>query len=488
MTTNNHLIKVRRFPQGMRSKLFIVFIVFVVVALILLWGFQILMLDSFYYRLTKSRMTASAEQIAALYETDDENFTQNLSAISLNNDFCVYIFDETGSSVAKIHSENGCIIHVINGEALTNLYKTALENGGEYFEIASLSMFKNDSESAKPMMYAKYSLRDRIVYASIKGTAKGDLIIILDAATAPLSIIKGVLIVQLLITSITMTILAACISNWLAKRLSQPIAQVNRAAKKLTEGEYDVKFEGGDYREICELSDTLNQTAKELKKTDMMQKELIANISHDLRTPLTLITGYCEMMRDIEGENTPENMQVVLDETARLSSLVSDLIDLSKYQNGSEKFEKESVDMDYLLLETVDRYKKLMQGKDYTFVYESVGPTFAMCDKKRILQVIYNLINNAINYCGDDKTVIIKLSTTSEGKVRVEVIDHGAGIAKEDLPLIFDRYYKVDKVHRRAVTGTGLGLSIVKGILEKHGAVYGVQSELGAGRIFYFEL
>ena len=86
-----------------------------------------------------------------------------------------------------------------------------------------------------------------------------------------------------------------------------------------------------------------------------MQKELIANISHDLRTPLTLITGYCEMMRDIEGENTPENMQVVLDETARLSSLVSDLIDLSKYQSGAQKLEIESVDMDFLILETVER-------------------------------------------------------------------------------------------------------------------------------------
>lgn len=482
------MLKIHRYPQAMRSKLFTVLIIFVALSLILLWGFQVFMLDSFYYELTKSRMSDSAEQIEELYESDDENFTQNLSAISLNNDFCVYIFDGSGDAIAKIHSENGCIIHVINGESLTSLYKTAVANGGEYFEIASLSAFKDNGETAKKHLHSRYILRDRIVFTSVKNTAKGDLIIILDAATVPINIIKGVLIVQLLITSIIMTLVAASISNWLAKKLSRPIIEVNRAAKKLTEGEYDVKFTGEGYREIYELSDTLNQTAKELKKTDMMQKELIANISHDLRTPLTLITGYCEMMRDIEGENNPENMQVVIDETARLSSLVNDLIDLSKYQSGSEEFEKESVDMDFLLLETVDRYKKLMQGKDYLFVYESVGPTFAMCDKKRILQVIYNLINNAINYCGDDKTVIIKLSTTDAGKVRVEVIDHGAGIAKEDLPLIFDRYYKVDKVHRRAVTGTGLGLSIVKNILEKHDAVYGVQSELGKGSVFYFEL
>ena len=148
----------------------------------------------------------------------------------------------------------------------------------------------------------------------------------------------------------------------------------------------------------------------------------------------------------------------------------------------------ESVDLDFLILETVERYRKLMVGKDYTFVYESVGPTFVNCDKKRILQVIYNLTNNAINYAGEDKTVILRLSVTESGRKRVEVIDHGEGIAKDDLPLIFDRYYKVDKVHKRAVTGTGLGLSIVKGILEAHGAAYGVESELGKGSTFWFEL
>ena len=202
-----------------------------------------------------------------------------------------------------------------------------------------------------------------------------------------------------------------------------------------------------------------------------------------------MITGYCEMMRDIEGENTPENMQVVLDETARLTSLVNDLVDLSKYQNGAgPKVEIEHIDLDAMLAEVIDRYRKLMAGKGYTFVYESVGQRFADCDKKRILQVVYNLINNAINYAGDDKTVLVRLCDAADGRARVEVIDHGEGIEKENLPYIFDRYYKVDKVHKRAVTGTGLGLSIVKNILTAQGAPFGVTSEVGKGSTFYFEL
>lgn len=471
----------------MRITLFASLSVFVMLSLILMWSFQLFMLDTFYYQSVRGRISSAATQIAAAYDKDHESFSKSATAAGLNNDFCIFAFNASGNPVAKVHSDAGCIIHAVNGEALTAMYDKALQNGGEHIERASLAGFAQGKNN-NPLSYRKYSLRDRVLYVSVRESDKGPIIIIIDAAVSPGNVIKGALLTQHIIITIIMVLVTAVVSNTIAKKLSQPIADVNKAAKRLTVGEYDVEFTGDGYREIYELSDTLNHTAKELKKTELMQKELIANISHDLRTPLTLITGYCEMMRDIEGENNPENMQVVLDETARLSSLVNDLVDLSKYQSGNESFEKESIDMDALLIETVDRYRKLMQGKDYTFIYESVGQTYAMCDQKRILQVIYNLINNAINYAGDDKTVILKLLTTAEGRVRIEVIDHGMGIAKEDLPMIFDRYYKVDKVHKRAVTGTGLGLSIVKEILEKHGAVYGVQSELGEGSIFYFEL
>ncbi len=470
----------------MRRKLFIYLIVFVSLALLLLWGFQYFMLDTFYYNLTKTRMTSSAPQIAAIYDTDRDDFAESVYAVALNNEFCINVFGSDGKLITSADIGGGCIIHNTEDDTLSKLYREALENGGEYFHDAELDGFQNRKEHTFPK--SRYSVRDRVLYVAVADTSKGDLILMFDAAVKPVGIIKGVLTMHLLITTIIMIFLAAIIANMLAKRLSQPIADVNRAAKRLTAGQYDVEFTGDGYREIYELSDTLNQTAQDLRRSDTIQKELIANISHDLRTPLTLITGYCEMMRDIEGENNPENMQVVLDETNRLSSLVSDLIDLSKYQGGAQKLDLESVDIDFLLLETVERYRKLMVGKDYTFVYESIGPTFARCDKKRILQVIYNLINNAVNYAGEDKTVIIKLSASENGKKLVEITDHGEGIAKEDLPLIFDRYYKVDKVHKRAVTGTGLGLSIVKNILEVHGAAYGVRSEIGTGSTFFFEI
>jgi len=469
-------------PLKMRFKLFANLIVFVFVVLVLLWALQVFLLDTFFYQVTKNRMISAADRIEEMYQKDPRVFPGRINSIALNNEFCVSVFGKDGRLITTADIGSGCIIHNTNDQTLNELYQKALESGGEYFHRAGLSGFNRKQTGDQ------YDVRDRILYASVRNTEVGTLILLFDAPSSPVSIIKGVMIVQLIMVTIVLTVIAALMANSLAKNLSQPIADVNRAAKKLVAGEYDVKFTGAGYREIYELSETLNQTAKDLKRTEQMQKELIANISHDLRTPLTLITGYCEMMRDIEGENNPENMQVVLDETARLSSLVNDLIELSKYENGTQNYTLESVDLDFLLLETVERYRKLLAEKEYTILYESVGPTFVQCDKKRILQVVYNLVSNAINYAGEDKTVILRLTDGENGRKRVEIIDHGAGIAKEDLPLIFDRYYKVDKTHSRAVTGTGLGLSIVKNILEGHGAVYGVQSELGKGSIFYFEL
>lgn len=477
-----------RHVMRMRAKLFVSFAVFTLTAILLLWSFQIFLLDRFYYEVTKRRMITASNEIVALYEAESDDFDAEVYGIGLNNELCISVFDAGGRLATEADVGGGCLIHNISDNALTTLYQSAQSRGGDYFQRAGMSGFQH-GESHPFFVGGDYHVRDRLLYTAVKDTSRGTLILLFDSAITPVNMIKGALILQLMLVTLTMTVIAGFVANSLAKRLSRPITDVNRAAKQLAAGHYDVQFCGDDYREIVELSDTLNRTAEELGRADKMQKELIANISHDLRTPLTMITGYCEMMRDIEGENTPENMQVVLDETARLTSLVNDLVDLSKYRSGAEpRMEIERVDLDALLREVLDRYRKLMAGKDYTFLYESVGQRCVDCDKKRILQVVYNLINNAINYAGEDKTVTVRLCDAASGRTRVEVIDRGEGIEQADLPYIFDRYYKVDKVHKRAVTGTGLGLSIVKNILTTHGAPFGVTSEVGQGSTFYFEL
>ena len=314
-----------------------------------------------------------------------------------------------------------------------------------------------------------------------------ELLIIQRSNLTPMSALVDTVKTQVIFTSTILIIFSIIMVVLTSRFITKPIIQINDSAKRLANGKYDVDFTGDSYREISELSDTLNYAAVELSKNDKLQKELISNISHDLRTPLTMIRGYSELMRDIPGEVTPENFQVIIDETSRLAELVNAMLDLSKIQSGVRLPDKQLFCITEIVKSTLIRYEKLITQEGYKIDFLFDDEVFVCEDRTMILQVVYNFINNAINYTGADKYVCVEQKVIGD-KIRISVTDTGEGISDEHLSYIWDRYYKVDKVHRRATVGSGLGLSIVKGILEAHEANYGVQSEIGKGSTFYFEL
>ena len=230
--------------------------------------------------------------------------------------------------------------------------------------------------------------------------------------------------------------------------------------------------------------DSLNVAAVELSKVETLRRDLIANVSHDLRTPLTMITGYAEVMRDLPGENTPENVQIIIDEATRLTTLVNDLLDLSKLQSGTVTLAPTSFSLTECIRTILHRYDKLI---DYQFDFQYDRDVEVIADELKITQVVYNLINNAVTYTGEDKKITLR-QLVMEDRVRIEVSDTGEGIPEDKLQDIWERYDKVDKEHKRAQVGTGLGLSIVKTVIDLHGGTYGVQSALGQGSTFWFEL
>ena len=326
-----------------------------------------------------------------------------------------------------------------------------------------------------------------LAYAKIINTSAGERMIVVESEITPVNSVVETLRIQLIIMTVVILILSIVVAIFLGKYIAQPISDTNEQAKALAKQDYDITFSGGRYREITELNETLTYAAGELKKVDSLQKELIANISHDLRTPLTMITGYSEVMRDLPGEMTPENIQIIIDEATRLNSLVTDLLDISRLQSGTADVKKAPFSLTECIESIFARYTKLIENDGLNIVFEHDREVFIMGDELRMTQVLYNLINNAINYIGEDKTVIVR-QTVEDEKVRVDVIDHGDGIPEEKLKYIWDRYYRVDKEHRRAVIGTGLGLSIVKNILIAHDAEFNVTSTLGEGSDFYFIL
>ena len=307
------------------------------------------------------------------------------------------------------------------------------------------------------------------------------------ALIVPVNATVTTLRIQLYIVTGVMILLSIFLAIVIAKRVSKPIEDISQSAQKLAKGDYDTHFEGEGFSEIVSLSDTLNKTAVELGRVEGFQRELLANVSHDLRTPLALIYSYAEMMHDFSDEITPEQTQVIMDETRRLSLLVDDVFDISKLQSEMEDLNFTDYCITQSILETTNRIEELLRNDGFTIDFSYNSEVNVHADKTKIDRAFYNLLINAVNHSAENRNISI-VQSIIENRVRISVIDKGEGVAEEDLPFIWDRYYRSGKTHKRAFIGSGLGLSIVKRIIDSHGGDCGVTSQVDEGSTFWFEL
>ena len=471
---------------GIRWRLVGSFAMFVALLLMLLWLLQIVFLESFYKSIKTSSIKNTAEEVAA--SINDENFYTEVNRLTRQDLICVHIVREDGTPVLTSGNQPSCILHMLLTDQAALLFRQAQENGGTVLENYQLLEL---SPAMQSKATAQAASTEQLLYGIL--TTRGEdegaepVMVMVDATITPINTTVETLRAQLVIITVIMTAFSILLVLLLSSMISRPITRITKSAKQLATGDYGTQFTGGTYREVTELADTLNYASRELSKVEHLRQEFIANVSHDLRTPLTMITGYAEVMRDLPGENTPENVQIIIDEARRLTDLVNDLLNLSRLQSGAQTPEPEPLNLTKMIRGIMGRYAKLVLHDGYAITLEADGDAMVMADRLRMTQVLYNLINNAINYAGADRAVLVR-QTIENGTVKVEVIDHGEGIPAESLPYVWDRYYKVDKNHRRSTVGAGLGLSIVKGVLEAHGAEYGVASTLGVGSDFWFRL
>ena len=271
------------------------------------------------------------------------------------------------------------------------------------------------------------------------------------------------------------------------RRIATPLMKINQAAKTLPEGSYEADPKTNQYREAQELNETLSQAASDIQKADKAKRDLIANVSHDLRTPLTMIKGYGEMMRDLPGEKTDENLEVIINESERLKYLVDDLLDLSKLESQVIELHCTEFSMSDLVQRNAAKYNYYHVQDQFEIRTSCEENLMVKADESRIEQVFNNFMTNAVNYSGDSR--IIEVRCFRKGTmVRTEVQDHGAGIESDKINDIWDRYYKIDREHVRRHDSSGLGLNICRKVLELHNAPYGVESKLNEGSTFWFEL
>jgi len=285
-------------------------------------------------------------------------------------------------------------------------------------------------------------------------------------------------------------LMATAIAFFVSRTITKPLQQITNAAREIAGGKLDVQVDVNSRDEIGDLGENFNYMSKEIARVNVLQKELVANISHDIRTPLTMIRGYAEMIKDITGEDKAareQQLDIIIDESNRLSTLVSNVMDLSLLQAGQSPLKPAAFSLTEKAADILSRYQLLEQTSGFEFRLESAGDFWVRADEVRIEQVFYNLINNAVNHIGEKKCITLRIFPW-EGLIRAEVQDTGTGIPPEELPLIWDRYYKPYKNTEQKAMGTGLGLSIVKAILTNHDSRFGVESTVGIGSNFWFTL
>lgn len=276
----------------------------------------------------------------------------------------------------------------------------------------------------------------------------------------------------------------------LSRYIVKPIHDISNAAGELARGNLDYRVKPRANDELGELAISFNKMAEELKLQDSLRNSFIGNVSHELRTPLTSVQGFVQGMLDraIEEEDRDKYLEIVLNETKRMNTLISDLLDLAKVESGKFPIELSEFDINELVRQSIITFEQKIENK-HLGVNISFGEskTVVWADRDRISQVLTNLVDNAVKFSDDGGELKI-WTTCDEDKVYVSIGDSGEGIPKEDEPYIFERFYKVDKSHSRNKPGTGIGLSIVKRIITQHGEEITLNNDPGKGATFTFSL
>lgn len=457
--------------KSISFKLWGLMLALVFTALILIWFFQIVFLESFYFNMHERKLLNEGNYIVnMILENQTENkIMTKIEELLLKYNARIDIYTPAGIIIYS--SENApkimdtdkaaILIELGKGNTVVNNFKdTRL---GSNILIIGLPAVQNNKLKAALIM--------SVPLASVKETV-------------------ATLKEQLLIISIILICLSAILSYWFSRFFTKPILEINKAAKTMAEGNLSIKVAVNTKDELGMLSSTINHLSSQLQKIEQLRKELIANVSHEFRTPLSLIKGYAETIRDVKGlstEKKDKQLNIIIEESDKLNSMINDILDLSQIQSNYYILELS----DFKIGETIEAVKTRLQyliEERGLYVKADYDPKILIHgDERRIEQVLFNLINNAINH--SKAGAVIELRVADHDNVAVvEVIDQGEGIASQDIPYIWDRFYKAHNRLSNEHKGSGLGLAIVKSILEAHQSNFGVESEIGKGSKFWFEV
>ncbi len=428
-----------------------------------------------------------SQYMDALVLNDKESLLNRMNAFANQNNVYCILFDRNGNTI--VASDN---LKEFKSEYLDFIRESIV---GSVFNENMTKSFRVKTKYGYPTQYiavitrqSSFSNSEHYYFVSITKevyTNESYLEIKKYAMYLMLAIMIGVIII------------AVSFSYYITK----PVLQITDVAIQISRLDfsrkcnYNKKDEIGIWAEcLNNMSDKLSDTISQLEKTNGrleneldLQKSFIADASHELKTPLTIIRGYIEILSDKDvGEDIQfEAMDTITYEVDRMDKLVNDLLDLSKLESDGYQLEKEQINCANLLKGVADSYDMLMNSKDIIFIKEfdkEIGNI--MANRYSIEQVIRNFISNAIKYTESQKRIVMS-GIKKDGQVKISIFNEGHPIEKEELDRIWNKFYRIDKARSKETGGTGLGLSICKMILERHGYEYGVRN-VEDGVVFYF--
>lgn len=296
---------------------------------------------------------------------------------------------------------------------------------------------------------------------------------------------------DVLLYSCIAVVMAFLAVSYITGRITKPIIDMNATVLRFSKGAFNLRIPAQGQDEVAQLGKSFNLMADELNTLEQARRSFVANVSHELRSPLTSMRGFLEAMQDgtIPPEETPKYLEIVIAENRRMTAMVNDLLDLAKIESGQYVLHPSVFDVNELIARTLLTFEARIDAGQIDIQLDfSEERCYVEADPDQIAQVLRNLIDNAVKFTPAGGR--LALSTAAEKKlVRVRVADSGRGVAEEDVPYLFDRFYKAEKAHTPgAQSGTGLGLSIVKRIIDAHGQDIAVESRLGQGTAFTFTL
>lgn len=487
-------MKQNKLAHSLKWRIYSFIISFVVLIVVILVLFQIVLLEPFYREIKLREIqnhSDSAVEVLQSYSEDKEikdfielNQKNNIESGLIN----AFVIRQYNNDLVLINSTYndlsfGFIPDYFN---VSSIWTKAIIEGYDsfFFNISDIENF--DFHVPEDI---RFNLGDELIYCQFYNDIDGNKnMLMLTSHLEPLTAAKTTLQYQLILIFIILTLLSILLAFAVSSYVCKPLEDLTKSAKRLPVDRNELSFSGEGYQEVIDLSNTLNYALNEIKKTDNLQKDLISNVSHELRTPLTLINGYAELMRDIPSEQNEKNFNIIINETKRLSTLVDDILTLSKLQSKNTNDKWDNFSINGLIDEVLLTFNVISSEKNFKFTFNPNHIYYISANEMQISQVMYNFIANAVNYnkkTDDEKEIIISIEE-KENDLLIKVKDFGIGIKDEELENIWLSYYKVYDINKHYTLGSGLGLPIVKQILDSHKFEYGVNSKYNEGSEFYF--